>query len=165
MMPTPELCTEDEVADLVHSFYDKVRGDDVLGPIFNAHITDWDRHLGKMVDFWSAILRGSARYHGTPMPKHAVLPALNAELFQRWLGLFRATTQALGNVAMSRRAESMAQRIAQSLWYGYQLHRNPDASPSGLETFPEALSAPPSGGRRQLGEAGSATAVGQSEPL
>jgi hemoglobin len=132
MTPTPELCTEDEVANLVNAFYARIRCDDVLGPIFNAHIEDWDHHLGKMVAFWSAILRGTARYHGTPMPKHAVLPGLSAELFERWLGLFRATTQTLGNPAMGRKADVMAQRIAQSLWYGYQLHRNPDASPSGL---------------------------------
>jgi len=132
MMPTPDACTEDEVRNLVYSFYAKVRCDEVLGPIFNAHITDWDRHLGKMVDFWSAILRGTARYHGTPMPKHAVLPDLSAELFQRWLGLFRATTVSLANPAMRLRAEEMAQRIAQSLWFGYQLHRNPDAAPSKL---------------------------------
>jgi hemoglobin len=89
-----------------------------------------------MVDFWSAILRGTARYHGTPMPKHAVLPDLSADLFQRWLGLFRTTTQSLGNEAMRARADAMAQRIAQSLWFGYQLHRNPDASPSGLAMTP-----------------------------
>lgn len=132
MMPTPDTCTEDDVRNLVYAFYAKVRCDELLGPIFNAHITDWDHHLGKMVDFWSAILRGTARYHGTPMPKHAVLPDLSAELFQRWLGLFRTTTGSLANPVMRGRAEEMAQRIAQSLWFGYQLHRNPDASPSKL---------------------------------
>ena len=121
MMPTPDTCTEDDVRNLVYAFYAKVRCDEVLG---------------KMVDFWSAILRGTARYHGTPMPKHAVLPDLSAELFQRWLGLFRTTTGSLANAAMRARAEEMAQRIAQSLWFGYQLHRNPDASPSKLAASP-----------------------------
>ena len=131
-MPTPDLCTDDEVATLVHSFYARVRQDEVLGPIFDAHVSDWDRHLGKMVDFWSSILRGTGRYHGTPMPKHVALPELDASLFRRWLRLFGETTQNLGNEPMRRQADTMAQRIAQSLWYGYQLHRNPDASPGGL---------------------------------
>ena len=133
MKPAPETCTEEEVRDLVHSFYARVRDDERLGPIFDAHIGDWDHHLGKMVDFWSAILRGTARYHGTPMPKHAVLPDLSGELFRRWLTLFHATTASLGNPAMGRRADEMAQRIAQSLWFGYQLHRRPDESPSSLQ--------------------------------
>lgn len=42
-MPTPDLCTEDEVSQLVHAFYDSVREDPVLGPIFDRHITDWDK--------------------------------------------------------------------------------------------------------------------------
>ena len=132
MTPNPDTCTEAEVRNLVHSFYARVRRDEVLGRIFDAHIGDWDLHLNRMVDFWSAILRGTARYHGTPMPKHAALPDLSGELFQRWLMLFRATTASLGNPAMSRRADEMAQRIAQSLWLGYQLHRKPDESPSSL---------------------------------
>jgi hemoglobin len=134
MKPVLVTCTEDEVRHLVHTFYANVRRDPVLAPIFDAHIKDWDHHLGKMVDFWSAILRGTARYHGTPMPKHAVLPDLDAGLFQRWLALFRATTASLANPAMSSRADEMAQRIAQSLWFGYQLHRKPEESPSSLVT-------------------------------
>lgn len=133
MKPVLETCTEDEVRNLVHTFYANVRRDEVLGPIFDTHVSDWDHHLGKMVDFWSAILRGTARYHGTPMPKHAALPDLSGALFQRWLKLFRATTAGLGNPAMSQRADEMAQRIAQSLWFGYQLYRKPDQSPSSLE--------------------------------
>ena len=135
-MPTPELCTEDDVRNLVHTFYARIRDDELLGPVFDAHITDWDRHLGKMVDFWSAILRGTARYHGTPMPKHAAMPGLSAALFERWLGLFKSTTESMANEQMGQRADAMACRIAQSLWFGYQLHRNPDASPSGLTMTP-----------------------------
>jgi hemoglobin len=122
-MPTPDLCTEEEVTRLVHSFYGGVRQDTVLGPIFEAHISQWDRHLATMVDFWSAALRGTARFRGAPMPKHAALPGLNVQLFQRWLALFRQTTATLGNDAMAERANELADRIAESLWYGYQASR------------------------------------------
>jgi hemoglobin len=135
-MPTPEICSEKEVRTLVHTFYGHIRDDELLGPVFEANIADWDRHLGKMVDFWSAILRGTGRYHGTPMPKHAALEGLSPALFERWLDLFRSTTRSLGNDRLSLRADEMAQRIAQSLWFGYQLHRNPDASPFGLTFKP-----------------------------
>ncbi|WP_299760565.1 group III truncated hemoglobin [Ramlibacter sp.] len=126
------VCTEQEVADMVHAFYAKVRGDEVLGPIFDAHVADWDEHLAKLVDFWSAILRRTARFTGAPMPRHAVLPGLTAQLFERWLRLFRDNAGAQSNQAMGAQACLMAQRIAQSLWLGYQVSREPDVLPTPL---------------------------------
>ena len=128
-MPNPALCTEDEVSALVHAFYDRVREDDALGPIFQRHVHDWDGHLAKMVDFWSSALRGTARFRGTPMPKHVALPGLTQALFQRWLTLFAETTAALPNPAMRERADDLAARIAESLWYGYQMSRQADPLP------------------------------------
>jgi hemoglobin len=125
-MPSPDLCTEEEVHRLVHGFYALVREDPLLGPIFNTHIRDWTPHLATMVDFWSGALRGTARFRGTPMPKHAALPGLSADLFGRWLMLFRQTTAGLGNPAMEERANELAHRVAQSLWYGYQMARGVD---------------------------------------
>ena len=130
--PGSSLCTHAEVTALVHTFYARVRQDEVLGPIFNAHIDDWDRHLARLVDFWSAILRRTGRFSGAPMPKHAVLPGLSAELFQRWLKLFRENAVAQSNQAMAAQACEMAERIAQSLWMGYQFSRDPHAVPAAL---------------------------------
>ncbi|MFL6694237.1 MAG: group III truncated hemoglobin [Ramlibacter sp.] len=131
-MPSPDLCTEDEITLLVHTFYARVRDDQALGPIFTAHVKDWDTHLAKMVDFWSSALRGTARFRGTPMPKHMALPGLSAELFGHWLVLFDRTTATLGNVPMRQRANELARRIAESLWYGYQLNQGSDALPDPL---------------------------------
>lgn len=126
-MPTPDLCSEEEVQRLVHGFYDRVRVDPVLGPVFDRHIQDWGPHLSKMVDFWSGALRGTARFRGAPMPKHAALPGLSVELFNRWLQLFGETTATLGNERMEARANDLANRIAESLWYGYQMSRGATA--------------------------------------
>jgi len=126
------LCSEEEISRLVHAFYARVRQDAVLGPIFDAHIDDWDHHLAKLVDFWSSILLRTGRYSGTPMPRHAALPGLEAELFQRWLALFRQTADEQPNRLMAERACEMAGRIAQSLWMGYQIFRCPDAVPTAL---------------------------------
>lgn len=134
LMPDPELCTEEEVAGLVHAFYAKVRKDPVLAPIFESHVADWELHLAKLVDFWSSALRGTARYKGAPIPKHVALPGLTAELFHRWLALFRETTQALGNAALRQRADDLAHRIAGSLWYGYQARHG---APAGSAQTPE----------------------------
>ncbi|NYT58963.1 group III truncated hemoglobin [Alcaligenaceae bacterium] len=125
-MARGELCTEEEITTLVYNFYDRVRADAVLGPIFDAHIDNWDKHLAIMVRFWSSMLLGAGTYDGTPMPKHVALPELKAELFSQWLTLFRLTTQELPNQALAERADEYAQRIARSLWYGYQLNNNPN---------------------------------------
>ena len=131
-MSATELCTEEDIVALVHAFYAKVRRDEVLGPIFNAHIDDWDQHLAKLVDFWSSILRRTGRFSGAPMPRHAALPGLNADMFRHWLALFRETAFAQPNQAMAAQACGAAERIAQSLWMGYQMSRDPDAMPREL---------------------------------
>lgn len=128
-MGTDELCTEEEVVRLVYAFYARVRQDEILGPIFDAHIDDWDRHLARLVDFWSAILRRTVRFSGAPMPRHAALPGLSMQLFERWLGLFEATLADQPNRALAEQAGRAARRIAQSLWSGYQMSRDPKALP------------------------------------
>lgn len=131
-MATQDLCSEAEITALVHEFYADVRLDPQLGPIFNGHIDDWDEHLAKLVDFWSSLLRGTRRFSGSPMTKHVVLPELDAELFLRWLELFEHTTSRQPNQEMGQRALAMARRVAQSLWYGYQINRYPDTIPTTL---------------------------------
>lgn len=131
-MPSPDLCTEEEVTELVYTFYARVRQDALLGPVFDRHVADWNHHLPKMVDFWSSALRGSKRYRGTPMPVHCALPQLSDTLFERWLDLFADTANALANRPMGERAIELSQRIAQSLWFGYQIHLDPGRMPDKL---------------------------------
>jgi hemoglobin len=100
--------------------------------IFDAQVEDWDHHLARLVDFWSSILRRTGRFSGSPMAKHAVMPGLSAELFQRWLRVFRENAAAQENQAMAEQACLMADRIAQSLWMGYQINQDPDGLPAML---------------------------------
>lgn len=131
-MARSQLCTEEEIKTLVYGFYDKIRVDDALGHIFNTHIHDWDTHLEVMVQFWSSMLLGSGTFTGTPMPKHVALPNLQASLFRHWLALFHETTLSLPNRAFAEKADDFAQRIARSLWYGYQLNNFPDRTPTEI---------------------------------
>ena len=134
-MPDPQLCSEEEIAELVQRFYARVRGDAQLGPIFNARVHDWPAHEAKLCDFWSSALRGTRRFRGTPMPVHAALPGLTAELFGHWLQLFDQTLATLSNAALRERAGELAHRIADSLWYGYQLANHAPGSRADLETL------------------------------
>ncbi|MGV8987146.1 MAG: group III truncated hemoglobin [Cypionkella sp.] len=99
---------------LVHRFYDRVRVDPMLGPIFAERITDWGPHLAKMVDFWSSVALMTGRYHGAPMPKHLPLP-VEAEHFDRWLTLFRATAAEVCPPAGAAWVVERAERIASSI--------------------------------------------------
>lgn len=131
-MRSADFCNDDQIAEMVHRFYARVRTDPLLGPIFSEHVADWDAHLRTLVDFWSSILRGTTRFQGTPMARHAALPGLTAEHFERWLALFHETTAEHPNTAMTGRARLLAGRIAQSLWYGYQGIHCPGVAPATL---------------------------------
>ncbi|MHC9086781.1 group III truncated hemoglobin [Luteimonas sp. RIT-PG2_3] len=129
--PGPDLCSEAEVTRLVHAFYARVRADAQLGPVFEAHVDDWPMHLATLVDFWSAMLRGTRRFRGAPMQRHMVIDGMEAALFRRWLALFAQTTAELGNSDLQQQADDMAARIADTFWQRYQLQRGQRA-PSRL---------------------------------
>ncbi len=102
---------------LVHAFYDRVRQDEVLGPVFAAKITDWDAHLERMCAFWSSLALTSGRYHGRPMEAHATLP-VDAVHFDRWLGMFEETARAVCTPEAADYFMDRARRVAQSLELG-----------------------------------------------
>ncbi|MBF6615368.1 group III truncated hemoglobin [Pollutimonas thiosulfatoxidans] len=131
-MARPDFCTEEDITALVHGFYGRVRADAMLAPVFDAQIQDWDKHLAIMCRFWSSLLRGSGTYTGTPMPKHVALPGLTADMFHQWLSLFRETTQQFSNPEFAERAQDFAERIARSLWFGYQINNEPERLPTEL---------------------------------
>lgn len=132
-LPTPslELCSEQEVTRLVHDFYARVREEPRLAPVFTARVHDWDAHLAQLVDFWSAMLRGTRRFSGAPMPKHMAMDELNRDLFDRWLQLFRQTTAECANPPMQRLADDVATRIADTFWRRFQMLRWPQLPIAG----------------------------------
>ena len=103
------------IRGLVHGFYDRIRADDVLGPIFSAEIEDWDPHLAKMCDFWSSMLLMTRRYDGRPVPAHVKIPNLDRPHFERWLNLFRHTASELCPPEAAALFIDRAERVAQSL--------------------------------------------------
>lgn len=109
--------TDAMIEHLVHAFYDKVRADAVLGPVFDARIHDWTPHLQQMCAFWSSVALMTGRYHGTPMVKHAPLP-VDAAHFDRWLALFEQTASEVCPPAAAAHFIERARRIAASLEMG-----------------------------------------------
>jgi len=107
-----DIGNEEDVANLVHTFYAKVRADELLGPIFEPIIKDnWDPHLKRMVDFWSTILLYTRKYNDDPMPKHMQLP-VEKQHFDRWLFLFNETLDDLFAGEIAENAKLRAASIA-----------------------------------------------------
>lgn len=99
---------------LVRRFYERVREDATLAPIFSARIADWEPHLQRMCAFWSSVALMSGRYHGQPMQVHSPLP-IDARHFDRWVTLFEATAREVCPPKAAHHFIQRACRIAQSL--------------------------------------------------
>ena len=108
---------KDMIERLVHAFYDKVRKDELLGPIFDSRVANWDLHLERMCAFWSSVALMSGRYHGQPMEKHFPLP-VDSRHFDHWLGLFGETAFEVCPSAAAAHFIERAGRIAESLELG-----------------------------------------------
>ncbi len=102
---------------LVEGFYQRVRTDALIGPIFAERIDDWGPHLVQMKLFWSSVALSTGVYQGRPMPKHLPLP-IDAHHFDRWLELFRQTARDLCPPPAAEHFIERAERIAQSLELG-----------------------------------------------
>lgn len=107
------------IRQLVDAFYERVRADEVLGPVFAAKITDWPRHLGQMYRFWGSVLLYAAEYTGSPMARHRALP-IDATHFERWLALFERTALDVTPAPAAALFVARARRMAQSLALGLQ---------------------------------------------
>ena len=116
--------TEESLKRLVDTFYARVRQDDLIGPVFNGAIDDWPEHLERLQAFWSSVMLTSGRYKGRPLPAHIKHgEAINPASFERWLGLWRETTNELLDAESAAAMQEKAERIAESLMLGIQFHR------------------------------------------
>ncbi|KJV09817.1 preprotein translocase subunit TatC [Elstera litoralis] len=122
MLPTPDL-TDAQLAELVDRFYAAVRADPLIGGVFDAAIADWPDHLGKLAAFWSSVMLGTRRYHGSPMLAHLRhADRLTPAMFARWLALWGETTQSLFPPPVAAQLQDKAARIADSLQLGLRFH-------------------------------------------
>ena len=95
---------------LVRRFYGKVRADSVLGPVFEARITDWEPHLQKMFAFWSSVALMSGRYHG-----QAFAAVRRCAAFRSLADAFAETDRQVCPPAAAQRFILLSHRVAESL--------------------------------------------------
>lgn len=121
------------IAAVVDDFYDRVRGDPVLGPVFNGAVSEWDEHLQKLASFWSSVMLRSGRYKGNPVATHLRHKAIiTPAMFDRWLSLWTETTRQRLPDEVARAMQVRAAVIAESLKLAlfYEL---PSAAPATAE--------------------------------
>ena len=106
------------IATLIDRFYDKLRADAELGPVFSAAVHDWPAHKVLLRDFWSSLVLRSGRYRGNPMGVHRALPAFPQHLFHRWLALWRETAREVFDTSAAELFIGTAERVAQGLSMG-----------------------------------------------
>jgi hemoglobin len=128
--------TEQHLATLVDRFYEQVRADPDLGPVFNAAVDDWPEHKRMLTAFWSSVALGTRSYRGNPMAAHRPHP-IRLEHFDRWLSLWRSTARDVLPPEQVERVCAYADKIGYSLRYGLGLMDRKGALPLGLPMAPE----------------------------
>lgn len=94
-----DIRTREDIIHLVDSFYEKVKIDDLIGPMFTTVVkVNWEKHLPVMYDFWENMLFYTGTYAGNPLESHRRLHRLyplKEEHFNRWILLFTDTVDEL----------------------------------------------------------------------
>jgi hemoglobin len=104
------------IRKLLDRFYDRVRCDPHLGPLFNrATPGDCRSHLVTMHDFWTSLMLTSGSYKGAPVAVHLRGDGTEPPVFTRWLRLFRDTCLELFPDVVADRLYAKAVPIAESL--------------------------------------------------
>ena len=112
MKQAKDISNIDDVKALVDVFYDRIRQDELLAPIFNGIIQDrWPQHLQTMYTFWQTLLLEEHTYFGSPFVPHAKLP-IDRVHFETWLKLFNATVDELFEGPIADEAKLRADKMA-----------------------------------------------------
>ena len=111
-----DISERDDIRKLVHEFYDKVRANALLGPVFNNTISNWPSHLEHLTDFWESNLLFKKSYKGDPIKKHidvdrAHSQSINAMHFGVWINLWYETVDELFEGEVAQIAKNRARNM------------------------------------------------------
>jgi hemoglobin len=129
--------TEGLLREIIFAFYEKVRRDAMLGPIFQEALgDDWGPHIENICLFWFTATRiGSGYKAGNFMPAHMKHASIRNEQISRWLYLFQETVTERCTPAAASVILDIAERMAESIRVGLS-HRDGDISSSGKSAHP-----------------------------
>ena len=121
----------DGILKLIKPFYADVRQHALLGPIFNAHIKDWDAHLAKITEFWALQAGGKSKYPGGFAGAHMGL-GLQPEHFQNWIALWEFNNARSLPPQEAAEMNALAHELGRRLFAMTQ-GRNPQAGLRGFQ--------------------------------
>ena len=108
--------SDEQIRQLVDSFYDKIRADADLRPIFERVVAgDWETHLAKMYDFWSSVMLTTGYYKGSLLAVRTHIGGLELGLLDRCLALFGDSCDELLDSETAGLCWLKAAHIAESL--------------------------------------------------
>ncbi len=111
-----DIHSRKDIELLMEKFYDKVKKDDTIGPIFNdVAKVDWSHHIPIICDFWETLLLDAASYRKNVMEVHFNLNrkiALEDKHFEVWLELFTDTVDEYFTGEKATQAKKKAKSIA-----------------------------------------------------
>ena len=114
-----DIKNREDVSLLVNVFYDRIRENELLGPIFNLHIKEeqWPDHLEKLTDFWVTALFGIVCFKGNPTIAHKTVDYnLNHTIaqyhFEQWVSLWHSSIDSLFEGQLANRAKKTSENMA-----------------------------------------------------
>lgn len=122
MTPKP-IASRDDVDFLVRRFYEQVRDHELLGPVFNEIVQDWEVHLVHLSDFWEMILLqtgpGAGKFNPTKVHREVdakVDYSIDQVHFGNWLELWFGTIDQYYEGEVAEYAKEHARRMAHMLF-------------------------------------------------
>ena len=110
-----DIVSQDDIQQLVNSFYDKVKTSEIGFFFKEIAKVNWEKHLPKMYIFWESVLFATVKFNGNPMGAHfpinEIIP-MEKKHFEAWLQLWKETVDENFSGEMAESAKNKAENIA-----------------------------------------------------
>lgn len=111
-----DIESREDINKLVTLFYDRIKVEPILGPIFIRAIQDWPTHIEHLTDFWQSQLLFNKRFRGNPAEAHARVDknenhSISSEHFGLWMNIWFATIDELYEGEIAERAKRNARKL------------------------------------------------------
>ncbi|MEL6674199.1 MAG: group III truncated hemoglobin [Bacteroidota bacterium] len=122
----PDIQNRADIERLVDHFYQQVKKDELIGPIFTEVVPlVWEIHMPIMYEFWETVLF-QGNYRGRPIPKHIALDKkfpLQEVHFTRWKALFFESLDSMFAGPVAEKARNKVQLMEKIIWTKVQASR------------------------------------------
>ncbi|WP_299554715.1 group III truncated hemoglobin [uncultured Tateyamaria sp.] len=118
MMPPRIDVDRQAIAEVVAEFYQRVRDDATLGPVFAERVENWPEHEEKITRFWANALLFERSYSGNPMRAHMDAGNVRPAHFEGWLVLFDEVLKTHISSPQREQWSALVHRIGRGLSFG-----------------------------------------------